>query len=79
MFYQNLQFHDVSFKNYLVPCMRNGTNQRLGLKASAAKLYPNFPRVLLVSLNRDLLKNCFVNRDWSEFRETGTAEILDMF
>ena len=27
MFYQNLQFHDVSFKNYLVPCMRNETKR----------------------------------------------------
>ena len=80
MFYQNLQFHDVSFKNYLVPCMRNETNQRWGLKASAAKLYPNNPRVLLVSLNRDLLKNCFVNRECMHevhaLCETWTAKIL---
>ena len=34
-------------------------------------------RPLLVSVNRDVLKNCSVNRDWSALRETWTARILD--
>ena len=36
-------------------------------------------RPFLVSVNRDVLKNCSVNRDWSAIRETWTGRILDCF
>ena len=33
-------------------------------------------RPFLVSVNRDVLRNCSVNRDWGALRETWTAKIL---
>ena len=50
------------------------------LRGSGASLFSWCrDRPFLVSVYRDVLKNCSVNRDWSALRETWTVRILDCF